>query len=72
VGPPTEGTGKDGRRMSAGVGLGALTWAHLMNDGYKSYPPAVLPLLLTKLDINLALVGGLVLALAFALPARGN
>jgi FSR family fosmidomycin resistance protein-like MFS transporter len=45
------------------VGLGALTWAHFLNDGYINYLPAVLPVLLAKLNIPLALVGSLILAL---------
>jgi FSR family fosmidomycin resistance protein-like MFS transporter len=43
--------------------LGILTLAHFLNDGYINYLPAVLPVLLGKLDIRLALVGSLILAL---------
>jgi FSR family fosmidomycin resistance protein-like MFS transporter len=45
------------------LGLGALAWAHFLNDGYINYLPAVLPDLLAKLNIPLALVGSLILAL---------
>jgi FSR family fosmidomycin resistance protein-like MFS transporter len=48
---------------AAGVGLGVLAWSHFLNDGYINYMPAVLPDLLKKLDIPIALVGSLVLAL---------
>jgi FSR family fosmidomycin resistance protein-like MFS transporter len=52
------------RNLSAAeVGLGVLAWSHFLNDGYINYLPAVLPDLLKKLDIPLALVGSLVLAL---------
>lgn len=45
------------------VGLSALTWAHFLNDGYINYLPAVLPVLLEKFHVPLALVGSLILAL---------
>jgi FSR family fosmidomycin resistance protein-like MFS transporter len=52
------------RNLSAAeVGLGVLAWSHFLNDGYINYLPAVLPDLLKKLDIPVALVGSLVLAL---------
>ncbi len=43
--------------------LGILAWAHFLNDGYVNYLPAILPALLQQLNIPLALVGSLVLAL---------
>jgi FSR family fosmidomycin resistance protein-like MFS transporter len=43
--------------------LSVMAWAHFLNDGYVNYLPAVLPVLLGKLDIPLALVGSLILAL---------
>lgn len=43
--------------------LGALAWAHFLNDGYINYLPAILPVLLEQLSIPLALVGTLVLAI---------
>ncbi len=43
--------------------LGALAWAHFLNDGYVNYLPAILPVLLQQLNIPLALVGSLILAL---------
>ncbi len=48
---------------SARLGLAALTWAHFLNDGYINYLPAVLPLLLVKFHIEIALVGSLIFAL---------
>lgn len=48
---------------AAQVELPALTWAHFLNDGYINYLPAILPLLLGKLNIPVALVGSLILAL---------
>lgn len=43
--------------------LGALAWAHFLNDGYINYLPAILPVLLEQLNIPLALVGSLILAI---------
>ncbi len=43
--------------------LGALAWAHFVNDGYINYLPAILPVLLEQLNIPLALVGSLILAI---------
>ncbi|MGC8490632.1 MAG: MFS transporter [Syntrophobacteraceae bacterium] len=48
---------------SSRLGLAALTWAHFLNDGYINYLPAVLPVLLTKFHMRIALVGSLILAL---------
>ncbi len=42
--------------------LGALGWAHFLNDGYINYLPAVLPALLVLRHIPLSLVGSLILA----------
>lgn len=50
----------------AGVGLAALSWAHFLNDGYVNYLPGVLPVLLTQLNIPLALSGSLMLAVMLA------
>lgn len=47
----------------AQVELPALTWAHFLNDGYINYLPAILPVLLGQLNIPIALVGSLILAL---------
>jgi len=44
--------------------LGALAWAHFLNDGYANYLPGVLPVLLAELSIPLSLVGSLTLALS--------
>ncbi len=48
------------------VALGALTWAHFLNDGYVNYLPGVLPAVLASFGIPLALVGSLVLTLQLA------
>jgi FSR family fosmidomycin resistance protein-like MFS transporter len=47
----------------AQVELSALTWAHFLNDVYINYLPAILPVLLGQLNIPIALVGSLILAL---------
>ena len=52
-----------GAPLSQKVGLGALTFAHFLNDGYINYLPAVLPVLLKEHHIPLSLVGSLILAL---------
>ncbi|MGA9752551.1 MAG: MFS transporter [Acidobacteriota bacterium] len=43
--------------------LGVLAWAHFMNDGCINYLPGILPLLLERLSVPLALSGSLILAL---------
>lgn len=43
--------------------LGALSWAHFVNDGCINYLPGILPLLLERLSVPLALSGSLILAL---------
>ncbi len=64
---PVEGTTQHQRSVveetTATGPLGALTWAHFLNDGYVNYLPAILPVLLQQLNIPLALVGSLILAL---------
>lgn len=55
--PPAEGA------LPAKGSLGALAFAHFVNDGYINYLPAILPVLLQQLSIPLALVGTLVLAI---------
>jgi FSR family fosmidomycin resistance protein-like MFS transporter len=53
----------DTSAQSTRATLSVMAWAHFLNDGYINYLPAVLPVLLGKLDIPLALVGSLILAL---------
>jgi FSR family fosmidomycin resistance protein-like MFS transporter len=48
--------------MSKRLQLGALTWAHFLNDGYVNYLPAILPLLLSQFNIPIVLVGTLIFA----------
>ncbi len=57
--------GEDNTHTAAStrLGLAALAWAHFLNDGYINYLPAVLPVLLERFHIDLALVGSLILAI---------